>query len=73
MKKLQSNMQTQDGSQTVPARRQFCRGVVATGVGLFALTPTSHDSSTKLPPSQRTPKELALHEADFYASHTLAG
>ena len=54
-------------SRTKPARRAFLGEMVAGGVALAGLSVVS------LQQPQKSPRELPLREADFYAPHSLAG
>ncbi|MEO5350548.1 MAG: hypothetical protein H7836_13010 [Magnetococcus sp. YQC-3] len=55
----------QGEGQSLASRRRFLGGLVTGGMGVLGLSIAVADP--------QGPRELPLHEADFYAPHTLAG
>lgn len=73
MKKQMVKIPDQNCSQTESTRRTFLGGFFSKSVGVAGLSVLSAHLIPTLRWPKRSPKELSLQEADFYAPHSLAG
>lgn len=63
----------QDCLQIASTRRAFVSDLFAKGVGVVGLSVVSAHLVPTLHGPEKSPKELSLQEADFYAPHSLLG
>ncbi|MBF0445534.1 MAG: hypothetical protein HQL68_08080 [Magnetococcales bacterium] len=68
-------MKTDQGSQNTevtdrPDRRNFLSGAGSLAITALGVTALGNENINKI---NKGPKELPLHEADFYAPHSEAG